>query len=252
MERFIRRSPLRWQFSNYVSRIEVIQRVINVLRGRTYLEIGVSDGACFCSLEASKKIGVDPIPPSASVALQTEESSASYFELSSDAFFEQHAPNILTGGLDVVFIDGLHTYDQSYRDTINSLKYLNPGGLILLHDCLPRSELQARVARNFEDAARLNEGTDWNREWLGDVWKAILRLRSQHSDIQTCVLNCDYGIGIVYKAKNLRRPTYTLAQIENMTFADLAADAKQLLDVHRPSHLFAVLKELKAERCTIE
>ena len=40
---------------------------------------------------------------------------------------------------DVIFIDGLHTYDQVRRDVINSIKHLKEGGYIALHDMLPRN-----------------------------------------------------------------------------------------------------------------
>ena len=43
---------------------------------------------------------------------------------------------------DVIFIDGLHEYEQCQRDCLNSMKFLNDGGIILFHDFLPRSFLK--------------------------------------------------------------------------------------------------------------
>jgi hypothetical protein len=229
-----------------VTHIEVIQHVINYLGAKRYVEIGVSHGTCFCALTAPEKIGVDPISPSPAVILETSKLGVRYFALPSDDFFKQSAPLVLAGGVDVVFIDGLHTAAQAYRDCINSLSYLNRGGLILLHDCLPASELEARVAESFEDAANLNSGFAWNRVWLGDVWKAILRLRTQHPDLQTCVLHCDYGIGLVYRAKNNSKLSLTTAQIDSMTYADLARDPRRLLGLCKPRRLMGVLKKLKS------
>ena len=243
--RLIRRSPLRWQFSNKVTRMEVIQRVIDSLGAQKYLEIGVSDGTCFCAVKVPEKIGVDPITASAAVSAEMRKSGVRYFASSSDDFFKTIAPQSLTDGVDVVFIDGLHTYAQAYRDCINSLHYLNRGGLILMHDCLPTSESEARVADNYADAERLNNGAAWNGDWVGDVWKAILRLRAHHDDLQTCVLNTDHGIGLVYKIKNRDGLSLPLAQIDSMTYADLAKDPGRLLHVRTPSYLVAVLKNLK-------
>lgn len=243
----IRRSPLRWHIPNKVTRMEVIQRVINSLGARRYLEIGVSNGINFCTVTAPEKIGVDPISPSPAVLMETSKPGVRYFALTSDEFFQQWAPQALAGGVDVVFIDGLHTYGQAYRDCLNSLEYLNPGGLILLHDCLPTSELEARVADNFEDASRLNAGMASNYDWVGDVWKAILRLRTQHTDLLTCVLHCDHGIGLVCKARNESSPSLTVAQINAMTYADLARDAKRLLGLRKPRYLMAVLEKLRLE-----
>jgi hypothetical protein len=247
LPKLIRRSPLRWHVPNYVTRMEVIQRAINILGARRYLEIGVSDGLCFCALTAPEKIGVDPISPSPAVLIEMRRPGVSYLALPSDDFFQQAAPQVLADGVDVVFIDGLHTYAQAYRDCINSLNYLNRGGLIILHDCLPSSESEARVAENLEDAIRLNGGPAW-RPWVGDVWKAIVRLRATHSDLQTCVLHCDYGIGLVYRARNSSKLSHQVAQINAMTYADLANDATRLLGLGKPWGLMTVLKKLKSER----
>lgn len=226
--------------------MQVIQRAIDGLGARTYLEIGVSDGTCFCTVSAPDKIGVDPIEESPKITLETKRAGARYFSQSSDAFFENTARGVLAGGVDVVFIDGLHTYAQAYRDCINSLVYLNPRGLILLHDCLPKSELEARVAENLDDAARLNSGSSWDGSWTGDVWKVIVRLRAQHTDLKTCVLNCDQGIGLVYRAQNDSPLPLTAEQIEAMSYTDLADDPKRLLDLRRPSELFTALKIIKS------
>ena len=196
-------------------------------------------------MTAPEKIGVDPISPSPAVLMETSKPGVRYFALTSDEFFQKVAPQALAGGVDVVFIDGLHTYDQAYRDCLNSLKYLNPGGLILLHDCLPTSELEARVADNFEDASKLNAGMASNYNWVGDVWKAILRLRAQHTDLLTCVLHCDHGIGLVYKARNQSGLSLTLAQINAMNYADLARDPRRLLGLRKAKHLMAVLEKLR-------
>jgi Methyltransferase domain len=243
----IRQSPLRWQFSNKVMRIEAIQRSIDTLGARCYLEIGVADGACFCSLTAPEKIGVDPIPPEPAVKVEINKPGVRYIALTSDDFFQKAAPQVLAGGVDVVFIDGLHTFRQAYRDCVNSLKYLNPGGLILLHDCLPTSSSEAQAADTYEEAGRLN-GPCWNGLWAGDVWKAILTLRAQHTDLQTCVLQCDHGLGLVYAAPNDCSLSHIPAQIDAISYAELARDTKRLLGLRKPRHLLAVLGKLKRRR----
>ena len=63
------------------------------------------------------------------------------------------------------------------------------------------------------------------RNWVGDVWKAILKLRAQHADLETCVLNCDHGIGLVYRAQNRSGLSLTSEQIDAMVYSDFAGDA---------------------------
>jgi hypothetical protein len=244
----LRNSPLRWWFpvlrwrlSNFVSRKEVIQRAINKLNGQRYLEIGVDDGVCFCAISVPEKIGVDPIRAAPLVIAEATKPGVRYFALTSDEFFEKMADEALAKGVDVVFIDGLHTYQQAYQDCMNALKYLNPGGVILLHDCLPISEEEAQIASSYEDAKRINRASNWNSNWLGDVWKAIIRLRAQHYDLDTCVLDCDHGLGVVVKGKNNSKLDLSIEQIEMMEFADLVANKKQYLGLCKPKSFLASL-----------
>ena len=88
LSEIVRKSPLRWHFTNKVTHMEVIQRSIDTLRANRYLEVGVSDGKCFCSLSVPKKIGVDPIPPEPAVILETQKPGVKYFALTSDEFFK--------------------------------------------------------------------------------------------------------------------------------------------------------------------
>jgi hypothetical protein len=246
--KLVRLTPLCWDVSNCVTIVDVVQRAIDTLGSEKYLEIGVYEGTSFCSINIPKKIGVDPIAPTPAVAKELTKPNVSYFALESDVFFDQEAPRVLTGGVDLVFIDGLHTYAQAYRDFTNSLKYLRPNGLIFLHDCLPTSELEARPAKNYEDAAKLNSGALWNGEWVGDVWKVILRLRGHHQDLTTCVLHSDHGIGVVYKASNKSVLNFSLSEIETMSYDDLRRNKAEFLNLRRPKEILAILERLRSAR----
>ena len=61
----------------------------------------------------------------------------------------------------IFFIDGLNQYRQVKNDIINSLKFLNKKGVILLHDCMPCS---------FIKHTNLRSSNIWNV----DVWKNIV------------------------------------------------------------------------------
>jgi len=49
--------------------------------------------------------------------------------MTSDTFFLKNKRTF-----DIIFIDGLHIYDQVKRDVLNSIKVLNKDGFILLYD----------------------------------------------------------------------------------------------------------------------
>ncbi len=196
-----------------IDRIAVCQAF---LQGRGhYLEIGVSRGASFLPIRAKAKWGVDPAP------LMTAEECRKLrwrallklrdervFWMTSDEFFRQ-AGWLRRRGIDVALIDGLHTYEQALRDVLNTLEYLKPGGVIVLHDCNPATELAATPAESYEEMqARIpGFGGDWN----GDVWKVVRRRPAGE------------------------RLALSASEIEAMQYADLARDREGLLGL-KPAH----------------
>lgn len=235
------RTGLAWFLRNRVTRIEVVRHCIRTLRARTYLEIGVSEGDTFCSVTAPIKIGVDPIAPSDAVKRELSKPGVSYYAETSDDFFRSLAPRVLPDGVDVVFIDGLHTFGQAYSDCCNALRFLAPSGVILLHDCLPANEAEARVADSYQAAASLSAPT-WDGQWTGDVWKAIVALRANHAQLETHVLTCDKGMGVVRKGKNRCRLAAPSMDLATMAYADLMSDADRLLGLRLPAYLPWVLR----------
>jgi hypothetical protein len=244
VSRLVRRTPLRWYIANQLTRMQLIQYAIDTLGARTYLEIGVDDGLPFSVVRAPIKIGVDPIPARPLVTAELQRPGSSYFAMTSDEFFERHAPQVLAGGVDVAFVDGLHTYDQAYRDVRHALRYLNPGGVVLVHDCLPADAQEACVANSYDEARRIL-GPTWNGLWTGDAWKTIVAIRSGHTAAHACVLDCDHGVGVVYNGPGLAPLSYSLAEIEALDYAALRAAPQQLLGLARPAQLRTILSRLQ-------
>jgi hypothetical protein len=152
-----------WQQTNY-NRIALVNLLIARKREPAYLEIGCQSNALFDSVPANKKTGVDP-------------AAGGTVRATSDAFFEKNVQLF-----DVVFIDGLHTYEQARRDVINSIRFLKPGGYVALHDMLPGSWVEHHVPRISET-------------WTGDVWKVAFEL-AQSRAIDFKIVKIDYGVGV--------------------------------------------------------
>ena len=178
-----------------VTRIEMVQRALDALGGSRYLELGVKDGACFHAVEAATKVGVDPrfafrVPMLARArAALGARTGTLYFPTTSDAFFERHGDRLAP--FDVVFVDGLHTYEQSYRDVLNALAVLRPDGVVLVHDCNPQTA--AAAAPSLAEAARTD---GFAGDWNGDVYRAIVRLRTD-PELDVSVLDADQGVAVV-------------------------------------------------------
>ncbi len=167
-EKFYKR--LNYDWKNYPSRIEIIQNIINKNNYKNYLEIGCDKDENFSKIKVEKKVGVDPI-------------RGGTMRMTSDEFFNSNKETF-----DIIFLDGLHTYEQTIADIDNSLNIINEGGVIIIHDCLPKKIWNQIVPRVYG-------------HWNGDVWKAIVHSRTyKNADTYTCI--ADHGLGIIFKRRN--------------------------------------------------
>jgi hypothetical protein len=221
-----------------VNRVKAVHQALAGRVTRVYLEIGVAYGLAFRCITADEKIAVDPAFKLRACVRRLAEAKARathYFETTSDAFFSNETPFLEQRGIDVALIDGLHTYGQVVRDVENTLRYLRDDGVIVLHDCNPASALIAYAARSKADFRAQNHW--WNVTWSGDVWKAIVHLRSTRDDLRIAVLNCDRGVGVIRKEFPESQLSFSVAQIQALNYADLAADRERLLNLKPPAYL---------------
>jgi SAM-dependent methyltransferase len=240
------RNQTRWLSKRRSRRAPIIQEAIQRLGAAAYLEIGVNRGDNFARIDVLHKSGVDPIPPADKV-LREVERGALYFAMTSDEFFGNQERLLATRGIDVALVDGLHTYRQSLADVENCLRWLNPGGIIFMHDCCPSSAAMATPAETAAELERYRAAHP-RCAWTGDVWKTIVRLRSTRPDLRACVLDCDFGIGVVFPGRTEGLLDFTPEQIETMSYGDLAADRRRLLGLRHPWHLVGLLREAGRNR----
>jgi hypothetical protein len=157
--------------------IRRINRLVNTLGGGVnYLEIGVRSGSTFEGVLATARTGVEPHP-----AFDTQHlpDGVKMFIMTSDEFFASLDPGTR---FDIVFVDGLHHYEQAYRDTINALRHLSPHGLLLLDDVVPSDGGSA--VRDVDEAMRLQRAAGVRRPlWHGDVYRTVLALLD-HPDLR--------------------------------------------------------------------
>ena len=226
------------QAGGEVRRCQVIQAVVAWQRATTYLEIGVDTGDNLQFVHAPTKLAVDPKSPAPRVQSEVAGGRARYFEMTSDRFFAEHQDLFAHCPIDVAFVDGLHTHTQVLKDVENCLQHLAPRGVILMHDCNPTTEAMAVPAASYEEAVQLR-GPGESTDWTGDVWKAVVHLRSQRDDVAAYVLDCDFGIGVV-----VRRPPcdkVNVPAVDQLTYSDLAKNRQQLLGLQPPSDLWKLL-----------
>lgn len=158
-------------------RTDIINALIRKYGYKTYLEIGIGDGVNYNSINCEYKENVDVV---------TDETNSDLVinKMTSDDFFKTNKKQF-----DIIFIDGLHTFEQTYIDIINALGVINDGGIILAHDTLPPTKAHQR------DISEYVVGHEWN----GTCWKAIARLRCERGDLNIQTVNTDWGVSIVRK-----------------------------------------------------
>lgn len=164
------KGKLEYNFPDNFYRWDLIEYLIKKNNYTNYLEIGCDQNQLFSKVIIDNKIGVDPV-------------SGGNIRKTSDDFFKENNDKF-----DIVFIDGLHIYEQVKKDILNSVNCLNVNGIILVHDCMPDSLGKQAVPR-------------YKMQWNGDVWKAIVDLR-QKEDLNIYTCEMDQGIGIITKKKN--------------------------------------------------
>lgn len=222
------------------NRIKAVQRALEGRANPVYLEIGVSRGQAFQRISADQKIAVDPafrLTERTRRLADAKARATHYFETTSDDFFASQTAFLEQRPIDVALIDGMHTYEQVVRDVENTVRYLRDDGVIFLHDCNPAFELIGRRAESWDDFVTQQKGPLVIGIWSGDVWKSIVYLRSMRDDLRVAVLKCDMGVGVVRKGSPESQLSYSPAEIEALSYKDLAADRKRLLNLKPARYL---------------
>jgi len=229
-----------------MNRIDVIKKIIEKNKAKTYLEIGVEFGTVFSKIRAKRKIAVDPefkISWKRKLKDLPSVFRARYFGMTSDEFFSRQTGIFAKKKIDAAFVDGLHTYFQSLKDMENCLKYLSEKGIIVVHDCNPQNEVSASSDR--ENAKKSSEAKG---KWNGDVWKAIVHLRSTRPDLQIFTLDCDYGLAIIRKGQPENMLDYLPEQIEKMSYNDLVKNRAKFLNLKDISYFEEFLAVLGSKK----
>lgn len=152
-----------------ISRHEFLEQLHKLLAPRSYLEVGVYNGASL-ALSRVPTIAVDPVRRDFEVNCDMQ-----FVEATSDDFFAgpdplAHLPDRI---VDLAFIDGMHLFEFALRDFMNVERHSGPGTVIVLDDMLPRRPVEALRKRKTTG-------------WTGDVWKIMPVLARYRPDL-VCV-----------------------------------------------------------------
>jgi tetratricopeptide (TPR) repeat protein len=156
---------------------EVLRRIHDILRPRTYLEIGVEHGTTLAlAVHSQQVVGIDPVPRPPTRELPP---CTRLYHTTSDAFFAQHSRDQIFGAdaVEFAFIDGMHLFEYALRDFCNAERWCAPTSTVVLHDCLPVAGIAASRERR-------------TTFWVGDTWKALECLLRERPDLRISIVPC--------------------------------------------------------------
>lgn len=148
------------------SHTDLLNFIAKKINAEWYLEIGVSNGKNFRGINIKNKRGVDPDP-----------NSAATLKITSNDFWKGYPD----AGADLVFIDGLHHAEQVRIDIMNAFYMIDPGAVIVVHDCNPNKKGMTHIPRN-------------TKIWCGDVYKTVSKIKSPKF-----TMDFDFGCCVIRK-----------------------------------------------------
>lgn len=207
-------------------RSEVIQPFIDLSETKTYLEVGVEGGITFHAIRATKKVAVDPIFRF-DVPTRRVTNSVEYHEITSDEYFGKTP---LSEKFDVIYLDGLHTVEQTLRDLLNSIERLNPDGVIIIDDVLPTS--WASSLDSQEDAALVREllpSERWDgANWMGPVFRLVYFIETFMQSYDYATIQENHGQLVMWRSvrEKVSNDGMSIEQVARLDFLELLKDKR--------------------------
>jgi len=220
-----------------------INRISKAIGAQTYLEIGVNKGGTFLSVDTPIKTAVDPkfrfdtsVISNADIYLH---------EVPSDAFF---AALPVQQKYDLIFIDGLHTFEQTYRDLCNCLNHSHERTVILIDDVQPNDVFASLRNQSQAVSFRRHSGTPGAASWMGDVFKVVFMLHDFHLGLNYCTLqtNQKRQQTLVWRSNaNWRKPLFNSFElIDRLSYFDLISHIEILKTCPEEEGIQLCLNEL--------
>jgi hypothetical protein len=159
-----------------------INALAKALNARRYLEIGVANGSTFFSIDMPEKVAVDP--KFRFDHRQHQTGSVRFFETPSDEFFRSFGPE---PAFDIIFLDGLHVFAQTFRDFCATFALAHPRTVWVIDDTVPRDIYSAWP--DFQEAVRQRRAAGGKSgAWHGDVFKVVFAIRDFFPTMNFCTV----------------------------------------------------------------
>jgi Methyltransferase domain len=224
-----------------MERFEVIQRLLGAFVNPSYLEIGVGTGDTFFKISAPNKVAVDPAFEFKS-EMAPRGPGIEYHSVTSDEYFGSIVNP--TKRFDVIFLDGLHTFEQTLRDLLNAIHYLTPQGVIVVDDVIP-SSFHASLPNHKRSVAlrRALNPDDPDKSWMGDVYKVVFFVDAFLQQFRFATVRENHGQLILWRHAGVRSSTVqrSMSEIVNLQFDSVKLE-QQIFNVRKFEEILLLVK----------
>ena len=214
-----------------------IKEIANIYPIKNYLEIGVQKGRTFLNLDFDYQVAVDPAfrfdfgQYASDKRLFFQETSDNYFSRKIDQYF------------DLIFLDGLHTFEQTFRDFCRSIRYSHDHTIWIIDDTLPSSLLAASENTLLYKVLRrvLRQP-----EWMGDVYKVVYAIHDYFPQYEFATFE-NPGQTVVWKSirKDFKPFTHSMYRLSKMSYLQFLKTHDKIFNKMQDKNVYKTLREAK-------
>lgn len=209
--------------AQHVARSSVLSRLTNLYPQARYLEVGVAKGVTFFQVPAARKVAVDPAFRFDVEAMAAQHAGTEFHQVPSDDYFGMLVEP--DEQFDVIYLDGLHVYEQTMRDLMHALHHLQPRGVIVIDDTHPPTHLASIADREHYFTMRSYLASE-DRCWMGDVYKLVWFVETFMPHLTYRTIANNHGQTVLWRTRRAAGsyPQRTLREIADLDFEQMVID----------------------------
>lgn len=215
-----------------------LNRLAELNQSRQYLEIGVEKGLTFESVSVHTKVAVDP--EFRFNHFERINESTKYYSITSDEFFATTQESSIS--YDLIFLDGLHTFNQTFRDFCATLSHSHAQTIWLIDDVLPESSASSQP-EYIRCQAIKDETGDQSMAWMGDVYKVIFAIHDFFPQFSFYTFSEGHGQTVVFNRRRSHfKPFWnSLKAIEEAGFDDFILTKRRVMNLMSSEEIYSAV-----------
>ena len=221
----------------------MLNQILSLFEEPHYLEIGVNSGDTFFALRAHYKVAVDPAFMFAVDEAKRRDPNSNFYRVESDVYFG----NCIASHerFDVIYLDGLHTVEQTLRDFCNAITFLKSGGIIVIDDVVPNSYHASLPDLKTAIIAR-NHARSQDASWMGDVYRLVFFIQSFFQQYRYATVAENHGQLVVWQSQRSAKEVVQkrLEDIGRAPFENVIVEATAFNRLSFPE-IMALLRDRK-------